>query len=80
MKKPSESEAKALAKLFPSKASAKRQQAFDPHDECIATPAHKKKRRFGAPKLSIVSVVLLPKMQYSLPRGQGRKELATKGT
>ena len=70
MRKPTDKQAVALSKLFPSS------KKFNPQAECVAKTAHAKKKKFAtAPKLSSVTVVLLKKYQTRIPRGDYRQEL-----
>ena len=69
VKKPSDSQAKALNKLFSS-------SKFNPQAECVASGAHAKKKKFAA-KLKKCSgtVVMLEKYQSRIPRGDLRQSL-----
>ena len=75
VKKPTEVEAKALAKCFPFAKS--KQEGFDPNAECIVANAHaKKKAAFKGKQRSVsVNVVMLKHYQPLIPRGNARKEL-----
>ena len=81
LKKPTDSEARALARLFPS--SAKRTATvavFDPN-ECVAEPQQKKKKRAyssqGRPVN--ITVVLLKSFSSTIPKGKLRKALKDSG-
>ena len=75
VKKPTEVEARALAKCFPSGKSKK--EGFDPNAECVVADAQaKKKAAFKGKQRSVsVNVVMLKHYQEIIPRGNTRKEL-----
>ena len=75
IKKPTEVEAKALAKCFPSAKSKK--ERFDPNAECVVADAQaKKKAAFKGKQRSVsVNVVMLKQYQQIIPRGNTRKGL-----
>ena len=75
IKKPTEVEAKALAKCFPSAKSKK--EGFDPNAECVVADAQaKKKAAFKGKQRSVsVNVVMLKQYQQMIPRGNTHKEL-----
>ena len=79
MKKPTQDEAKALAKLFPFSGNLRKRQTFDPHNECVAGPSHAKKKKFtkSAPKPASIEVIALKSFQRRIPRGAHRKKLQT---
>ena len=80
--RPSEAEAKALGKLFPSSASAgkKRTRPFDPTSECCVAREQKKKKAANSQgRVTNVQVVLLKSFIPSLPRGKRRTELKDSG-
>ena len=83
IKKPSELEAKTLAKMFSnSNPSGPRKRKFNPSDDCVASTSHVKKKRFKKhkkPKESSVTVILLKKFQPILPKGKERRELSAEG-
>ena len=77
VKKPSEAEAKASAKFFPSSTKPKViAQSFDPAAESIVSSQQKKKAAIR-PKQS-VSVVMMKKYS-TIPKGKERHSLATEG-
>ena len=76
MKRPSNSQAEALRKLFPS-------AKFNPQAECVAKMAHDKKKKFKpaykvSVKWSSVTIVMLKKYQTRIPRGDYRQHLIEK--
>ena len=75
VKKPTEVEARALAKCFPSGKSKK--EGFDPNAECVVADAQaKKKAAFKGKQRSVsVNVVMLKHYQEIIPRGNTCKEL-----
>ena len=79
MKKPTEVEAKALAKCFPFAKSKK--EGFDPTGECVVANAQaKKKAAFKGKQRSVsVNVVMLKRYLPSIPKGNLRKELLSQG-
>ena len=79
--RPSEAEAKALGKLFPSSASAgkKRTRPFDPTNECGVAREQKKKAANSQGRVTNVQAVLLKSFIPSLPRGKRRTELKDSG-
>ena len=92
MKKPLAAEATVLARCFPSTSSQsvskKRplqspEPAFDPTAACVAQRAKRMKKAFGGSKARVkpsnVTVVMLPKFCYSVPRGKKRKALQEQG-
>lgn len=86
VKKPLAAEATVLARCFPSTQSASNKRplqspAFDPTAACVALPAKRKKKAFGGSRVkpSNVTVVMLPKFCYSIPRGKKRKALQEQG-
>ena len=76
VKKPSEAEASALSKCFPS-GSGGDKKAFDPNAECVVKgkQAKKKKSIPTKSKPSNVDVVLLQKYQEDVPKGAARNKL-----
>ena len=72
MKTPVDSHAKVLKKVFSG-------SKFNPSAECVATSAHSKKKKFCSssvkPKDSSVTVIMLPKYQSQIPRGEAREKL-----
>lgn len=78
VQKPTEKEAEMLAKYFPSCAPKQTVSKFDPSAECVASSHHQKKKKFPAPRKSLVSVVMLEKMKKFVPRGKDRRELISK--
>ena len=84
MKKPSNEEAKVLSNLFPSSSGLGKRPTFDPHDDYVAGPSHKKKKKFkpaqkSTPKSTTVEVVALKRFQTRLPKGRERKGLQSQG-
>ena len=79
--KPSEAEAKALSRLFPSKSSGnKRKHPFDPTSECCVQEKQKKKKAATTEgRVTNVQVILLKCFTPSLPRGRRRTELKDSG-
>lgn len=71
IKRPTEKQALALNKLFPSTS-----RKFNPRAECVAKAAHAKKKKFTiAPKLASVTVFLMKNYQTRIPRGECRQDL-----
>ena len=75
-----------LAQCFRSTQSVSKKRplqspAFDPTAACVALPAKRKKKAFGGSRVkpSNVTVVMLPKFCYSIPRGKKRKALQEQG-
>lgn len=80
VKRPSETEAKALASLFPSSTRKRpNQPSFDPTAECVALSQQKKKKRASKGKPSTVRVVLLKSFTKVVPKGKRRQLLLSKG-
>jgi hypothetical protein len=82
VKKPSEAEAKALAKFFPSSTKPKAvTQAFDPSAESVVSSQQKKKKAAIRPKQRTVSVsvVMMKKYSSTIPKGKERQSLASEG-
>lgn len=82
VKKPTEAEAKALAKLFPSSAKPKVvAKAFDPAVECVVQGNRRRKKAAIKPKQRTVSVsvVIMKKYSSTLPKGKERHNLESEG-
>ena len=77
VKKPSEAEAAALAKCFPSTSGPRKQ--FDPAEESVVKQnQNKKKWGIKSSKPSKVEVVMFEEFQ-DVPKGEARKKLKRKG-
>ena len=81
MSKPTEAEAKALAKYFPSAQSKIRQGAFDPTAECVVLGQQKKKKAAIRPKQWPISISVVMMQSYGpvIPKGKERQKLASQG-
>lgn len=72
---PKESNARALAKLFP--ASVKRN--FDPMSDCVNSDNKRKKKAQTKGRPKVITVVFLAKNPGIIPKGNARAELKSKG-
>ena len=82
VKKPTEAEAKALAKYFPSTSAGKKKSrdAFDPVAESIVLPKQKKKKAaISRPRATNITVIMMKEYSPSIPKGKRRQSLATSG-
>ena len=84
VKKPTEAEAKALAKYFPSgssyKAERKTSTGFDPLAESVVKDRQlKKKGAIKRQRPSSITVVMMDQYCSSIPKGKVRRKLASKG-
>ena len=79
--KPTEAEAKALAKYFPSAKSTSSQRAFDTAAECVVSGPQKKKKAAIRPKQRPVNISVIMMQKYSpvVPKGKERQKLASQG-
>ena len=74
VKKPSEAEAAALSKCFPSGSGGER-KPFDP-PQCLQKECHSKKKAVSTKsKASSVEVVVIKNFQQDVPKGLARKKL-----
>ena len=81
LKKPSDSEAKVLSKLFPSskRSAASTIKTFDPADELVVKEAKRKKKSTSKVKSSQVEICLLPNFVQRVPKGKQRGDLKQQG-
>ena len=81
--KPSETNAKVLATLFPACASStkNKKRKFDPKDECIVAGQHRCKQSASQSKgrSKQITVVLLSNIPSSIPKGAAHEQLKKKG-
>ena len=81
MSKPTEAEAKALAKFFPSTKSKSSGGSFDPTADCVVLGQQKKKKAAIKPKQRPISISVVMMKKYSpiVPKGKKRQQLAAQG-
>ena len=82
VKKPTEAEAKALARIFPSSSKPRAiEKAFDPAAECVVSGQQKKKKAAIRPKQRTISISVVMMKKYSsiVPKGKERHNLAAEG-
>ena len=81
VKKPSEAEAKALARIFPSTKPKAYEKAFDPAAECVVLEQQKKKKATIRPKQRTISVSVIMMSNYcsTVTKGKERHKLAAEG-
>lgn len=87
IKKPTQAEAKALARYFPSTStststtcSTVRKRPFDPAAESVALPMQKKKKRaVKRPRPANISVIMMKEFSSIIPKGKVRQKLSSKG-
>ena len=65
MSKPTEAEAKALAKFFPSTKSKSSGGSFDPTADCVVVGQQKKKKAAIKPKPRPISISVVMMKKYS---------------
>ena len=78
--RPTESEKKTLASLFPASSYAGKRlsQPFNPSSECCVNSA-KKKKKSAIGRSTSVQVVVMPGFTPNLPRGKSRATLVKGG-
>ena len=77
LQKPSDAEARALSKLFPSSSRKRCVPAFDPCKEAVNLPQAKKKKKgcTSQGRAVNITVIMLSEQCRCIPRGKFRKAL-----